>query len=72
MAGGRSLFGLKGELQKALSDPPADAVQFRIEVNMAYLTRHRELLQVYISDYGQLPVANTDVDRHTLGRIRAG
>ncbi len=72
VAGGRSLFGLKGELQKALEDPPAGATQFRVEVNMAYRTRHFELLQAYWSDHGVLPVANTDVDTRSLGQLRPG
>ena len=72
VAGGRSLFGLKGELQKAMADPPAGATQFRVEVNMAYRTRHFELLQAYWSDYDALPKANTDVDTRSLGRLRPG
>lgn len=72
VAGGRSLFGLKGELQKAMADPPAGATQFRVEVNMAYRTRHFELLQAYWSDHNALPKANTDVDTRSLGRLRPG
>ena len=72
VAGGRSLFGLKGELQKVLEDPPAGATRFRVEVNMAYRTRHFELLQAYWSDHGRLPEANTDIDTRSLGRLRPG
>ena len=72
MAGGRTLFGLKGELQKALDEPPAGVTQFRFEVNMSYRTRRLELLQTYMSDHGALPAANTDVDENMLGRIRPG
>lgn len=72
VAGGRSLFGLKGELTAALENPPAGATQFRVEVNMAYRTRHFELLQAYWSDHDALPVANTDVDTRSLGRLRPG
>ena len=72
MAGGRTLFGLKGELEKALDNPPADATQYRVEVNMAYRTRHLELLQTYLSDFGCLPAANTDIDQDSLGRVRPG
>ncbi len=72
VADARSLFGLKGELQKALDDPPAGATQFRVEVNMAYRTRHFELLQVYWNDHDALPRANTDVDTRSLGRLRPG
>ena len=72
MAGSRSLFGLKGELKKAVEDPPVRATQFRFEVNMAYRTRHMELLQTYLSDHGGLPEGNTDVDANNIGRIRPG
>ncbi len=72
VAGGRTLFGLKGELQKALDDPPAGAAQFRVEVNMAYHSRHRELLQAYWNDHDALPRANTDIDTRSLGRLRPG
>ena len=70
VADARSLFGLKGELKKAMAGPPAGATQFRAEVNMAYRTRHAELLQAYMHDHGELPVANTDVDPRMLGRLR--
>jgi len=70
MAGGRTLFGLKGELQKALAEPPPGATQFRVEVNMAYRTRRLELLQAYVHDHGGLPAANTDIDESSLGRLR--
>jgi hypothetical protein len=72
MAGGRSLFGLKGELQKTLAAPPAGVTQFRTEVNMAYRTRRLELLQAYVSDHGGLPAANTDIDESSIGRLRPG
>ena len=70
VADARSLFGLKGELKKAMADPPAGATQFRVEVNMAYRTRHTELLQAYMHDHGALPVGNTDIDPRMLGRLR--
>ncbi len=72
VADGRSLFGLKGELLKVLEEPPAGATQFRVEVNMAYRTRHFEMLQAYWNDHDALPVANTDVDKRSLGRLRPG
>lgn len=72
MAGGRTLFGLKGELQKALEEPPLGATQFRVEVNMAYRTRRMELLQAYLNDFGGLPAANTDIDASKIGRLRPG
>ena len=70
VAGGRTLQGLKGELRSALNDPPEGASHFRVEVNMAYRTRHFELLQAYRSDFGRLPRANTDIDEAGLGRLR--
>ena len=72
MADARAQFGLKGELTKVLDAPPADVTQFRYEVNMSYRTRRLELLQVYVSDHGELPTANTDIDSDNLGRIRPG
>ena len=70
VADARTLFGLKGELQKAIADTTAGASQFRVEVNMAYRTRHAELLEAYQHDHGVLPVGNTDIDPRMLGRLR--
>ena len=72
MAGGRSLFGLKGALTEALHTPPAGATQFRYEVTMAYHTRYLELLQTYRYDHGRLPVGNIDVDTNRLGHLHLG
>ncbi|MFP6705687.1 MAG: hypothetical protein VCE75_06575 [Alphaproteobacteria bacterium] len=72
MAGGRTLFGLKGELQKALDEPPTGVTRFRVEVNMAYRTRRLELLAAHVSDHGGLPIANTDINESSLGHIRPG
>ncbi len=72
VAGGRSLFGLKGVIAAALQAPPVGAKQFRYEVNMAYRTRYVELLQAYHHDYGRLPVGNSDIDVTSLGRLRLG
>ena len=71
-ATGQSLFGLRGELMAKAKAPPAEASQFRIEINTAYLTRHGELLAAYMHDHGRLPVANTDIDPARLGRISPG
>jgi hypothetical protein len=70
VAGGRSLQGLRGELSEALQSPPAGATQFRYEVNMAYHTRHLELLQAYRYDHGRLPTGNVDISEKSLGRLR--
>lgn len=72
VAGGRSLFGLKGELLEKLHAPPVGASQFRYEVNMAYRTRYAELLQAYHADHGCLPRSNSDIDAKSLGRLRLG
>ena len=72
VAGGRSPFGLKGELTIQLQAPPAGATLFRYEVNMAYHTRYIELLQAYHYDHGCLPVGNVGIDARRLGRLRLG
>ena len=64
-AGGRSLFGLKGELANWLGRWPF----FRVEVNMAYRTRCRELLMVHFSDHGSYPTENTAQETAGLGRL---
>ena len=72
VADARSRFGLRGELAAKIDRPPAGATQFRVEVTMAYRTRHLELLQVYLHDHGAPPAANTDIDQAGLGRLRPG
>lgn len=62
-AGGRSRMGLRGELESHLGD----ASLFRVEVNMSYLTRYRELLMAFEADYGRLPARNARPQR--LGRL---
>lgn len=69
VADGRSKFGLKGELLDQLDRHGADVDRFRVEVNMAYRTRHLELLEAYVHDRGGLPSANTDVDIASLGKL---
>ena len=64
-AGGQSLFGLKGELGNWLGRWPL----FRVEVNMAYRTRCRELLMVHFSDHGAYPTENTAKETAGLGRL---
>jgi hypothetical protein len=59
-AGGRSRFGLRGELQAQLerrSEPPRF---FRCEINMQYMTRYQELLMVHRADHGRLPPENDE------------
>lgn len=57
MAGGRSRFGLKGELEKHLASP-ADATRYRTEVNTQYMSRYEELLMAYAAAHGTLPPWN--------------
>jgi hypothetical protein len=68
-AGGRSAFGLRGELERALSARPAGAALFRYEVNQQYATRHRELLMLHVADQGTLPIANRADPPARLGRL---
>lgn len=67
VAGGRSLFGLRGEIASMLETSEADV--FRYEINTAYLTRYRELLMVHMADFGRLPIENRDQDATGLGRL---
>ncbi len=71
-AGGRSLFGLRGEVEKALKAPPAGAVKFRVEVNQQYTTRWQELLMVHVHDHGALPIENQKDPPPRLGRLSPG
>jgi hypothetical protein len=68
-AGGRSLFGLRSELERWLAERPEGATRFRYEVNQQYTTRHRELLMLHVADHGALPVANRADPPTGLGRL---
>jgi hypothetical protein len=68
-AGGRSLFGLRGELERALRDRPGSAQRFRVEVNQQYATRYYELLMLHVADHGSLPVVNAADPPPRLGRL---
>lgn len=68
-AGGRSLFGLRGEVMKMVEAPPNGATQFRCEVNTQYLTRFRELLMLHVADHGALPAFNRADPPSNLGRL---
>lgn len=68
-AGGRSLFGLRGEVEKALTAPPEGATQFRVEVNQQYTTRYQELLMVHVHDHGDVPAGNKGKPLPQLGRL---
>ena len=64
-AGGKSQFGLKGEVASAIEAYPGIA-SARFEVTTAYHTRYRELLMVHQADYGALPQFNEPI---VLGRL---
>ena len=68
-AGGRSRYGLRGELETHLL--AGRAARFRVEVTSAYLSRHRELLLVHLADHGRLPPDNAE-DPADLGRLSPG
>ncbi len=68
-AGGRSRFGLRSEVPAAAERIPG-ARRFRVEVTMAYLTRHQELLMAHQADEGALPPHNEPQPR--LGRLSPG
>ena len=69
-AGGRSLFGLRGELGAALA--ANEAARFRVEVTAQYLSRYEELLMVHKADFGDLPPGNAADGRRRLGRLSPG
>jgi len=69
-AGGRSLFGLRGELKGALTRRPAgEKLSFRIEITSQYMSRYEELLMIHQAEHGQLPRENTDGRARRVGRI---
>ncbi len=69
-AGGRTLFGLRSELQAALD--ASEAAKFRTEVTAQYLSRYEELLMVHAADHGSLPPGNSADARRRLGRLSPG
>lgn len=68
-AGGRSLFGLRSELERALQQRPAGAASFCCEINQQYSTRYRELLMLHVADHGGLPPGNRADPPVRLGRL---
>jgi hypothetical protein len=71
-AGGRTLFGLRSELERWLKERSGKPARFRYEVNTQYISRQRELLMLHVADHGKLPSANTDVNPKNLGRLSPG
>jgi hypothetical protein len=68
-AGGRSLFGVRSEVEKAMADPSLSATQFRVEINQQYTTRYQELLMLHVHDHGSVPTGNVGKPLPTLGRL---
>jgi hypothetical protein len=68
-AGGRSLFGLRSELERALRERPGGATRFRCEVNQQYTTRYQELLMLHVAEHGELPEVNQADPPVRLGRL---
>ena len=66
-AGGRSQFGLRGNIEARRQ--LTDASCFRVEITTAYLTRYQELLMVYVADHGRMPRENSATDVPKLGRL---
>lgn len=66
-AGGRSVFGLRGELERKLASNGNRQVWFRFEITTAYLSRYKEVLMVHVADHGSLPAENDAGE--TLGRL---
>ena len=69
-AGGRTLFGLRSELEAALA--AGEAARFRTEVNAQYLSRYEELLMVHKADFGELPPGNAADAKRRMGRLSPG
>ena len=68
-AGGRSAFGLRGEIERVRRARPAEPLVFRHEVNAQYLSRWREILMVHVADTGGLPEWQPAEDRRGLGSL---
>ncbi len=71
-AGGRSLFGLRGELIKALEEYRDHRTLFRVEINCQYISRYEELLMVHMADHGSLPAGNAFEGNRKIGRLSIG
>ncbi|WGX96954.1 hypothetical protein [Nocardioides sp. L-11A] len=67
-AGGHSPFGLRGALQVWLDRGPG--LSFRYERTNAYLSRFREVVQVFVNDTGEPPSNLADTENLPTGRIR--
>ena len=70
-AGGKSLFGLRGEIERVVETRQGRPALFRCEVNMQYMSRYQELLMVHLADHGRLPREN-DERPDRMGRLSLG
>ncbi|HYM31691.1 MAG TPA: hypothetical protein VEU47_10350 [Candidatus Cybelea sp.] len=68
-AGGRTLFGLRSEIERWLKQRGGRPTRFRYEVNMQYLSRFQELLMLHQADHGKLPAENKRGEVRRLGRL---
>lgn len=71
-AGGRSLFGLHGELKGEMKEQGDNEIQFRCEVNMQYISRYKELLMLHKVDFGELPERVLKEYPHKIGTLSPG
>jgi hypothetical protein len=57
-AGGRSLFGLRGELARELGER-GPGLLFRWEATSTYFSRQDELLMLHLAEQGSVPPGNS-------------
>ena len=72
VADAQSRFGLRGELEKWLEFNDFKISFFRLEVTMAYKTRHAELIQIFLHDFKRMPSANKNMNVVSWGRLNVG
>src|SRR3546814_19841812 len=68
-AGGKSLFGLRGEVAKHIGNPRAGL--FRVEQNIQCISSRQELLMAFRSATGAIPVHNAADAGLRLGQFGA-
>jgi hypothetical protein len=66
-AGGKSLFGLRGEVAKYIGHEKA--TKFRVEQNMQYISRWKELMMFFRSQHDRIPELNPETDLFGLGHL---
>lgn len=68
-AGAKELFGLRSALQRHAGAGTGGAVSFRVEVNMQYTSRFKELLMSHRMDHGDIPPVNRTEPPVKVGRL---